>query len=189
MPYGMRDVKHGSHRLASTSDAQKPQPHLSGIGVDLGPDGDHQRPGADAPRQKHQREHQSIMTERIFADHAPGARKFKTQRMQANEQREIVAPVARMATKLPPPRPETDSPSTLGTFSPHCSFSSPEQLFEQLDHAFQSHVARFHSTFHSGCKHGRPCLSIRQCHSHRHQRARTVCIKSRFNMVVGRGIW
>src|ERR1022692_5301219 len=44
----VRYIENGSHRLANTSDDQKPQAHLSRMGVDLRPDGDHQRPRADA---------------------------------------------------------------------------------------------------------------------------------------------
>jgi hypothetical protein len=58
-------------------------------------------------------------------------------------------------------------------------------LISGLDRPFQPRIACFHSTFHTGRKHGRSCLSVRQRHSHGHQRASTVCIKSRFNMVVG----
>src|SRR5580692_2526220 len=57
-----------------------------------------------------------------------------------------------------------------------------------LEHSFQPNVARFHSTFHTCCQHRRARLTIGQCHSHGHQRSCAVGFKSRFNMVVWRGI-
>src|SRR5580692_3774348 len=57
-----------------------------------------------------------------------------------------------------------------------------------LEHSFQANVACFHSTFHTCCKHRRARLTIGQRHSHGHQRACPVGFKSRFNMVVWRGV-
>src|SRR5215469_13613061 len=58
-----------------------------------------------------------------------------------------------------------------------------------LNDGFQTDVAGLHSAFHSGRKHGSTRLSIGQSHSHSHQRACAVWLKSRFHMVVRRGIW
>jgi hypothetical protein len=58
----------------------------------------------------------------------------------------------------------------------------------ELDHPFESLIARFHSAFHSCREHGCPRLSIRQSHAHGHYCACAVRLKPRFNVVVGRRI-
>jgi hypothetical protein len=54
---------------------------------------------------------------------------------------------------------------------------------------FQANVAGLHSAFHPYGEHGRSRLSIGQAHSHCHQRACAIRVKSRLNMVIWRRIW